>query len=365
MRRPRARRVPSPRAYLAFAIVACLLVLPGVLYAGSDSDSDSDSDSSSTTAEVEVNCTDPDPEEHDNIHEALQEKADQLTIQISGLCQERVVISRSNVTLIGSDPAFDGITGPALDDSFVQRALVRVIEGRNVRLENLTLTASESRGFEATGFANVQIVNCRVVGNDFRGMNITDTAFVRVEDTVIANNGSIELLAFGSGQISCIRCTVDDDNGIVAVAFRTGIITFTDSTVSTGGSVAIVPVEHATISGRDTDVSAGVLALYASEDAQLHWRGGQVEGSIWADFASQVFLNGVTQTANIVQNRASEDSHFRIDGGTFVGDTLLTGFSTGTTEGSPTFDTVSCNRGGDLFCDGSETKSGSSCGLCP
>ena len=54
-----------------------------------------------------------------------------------------------------------------------------------------------------------------------------------------------------------------------------------------------------------------------------------------------------------------------INGGTFLGDTRMTGFSSATAENSATFDTITCDRGGDLYCDGSETKTGSTCGLCP
>lgn len=309
---------------------------------------------------IAVDC-----EHGETIRQALKHPAQQLVIEISGFCQERVVITRSNVTLIGSDPATDGITGPAVDDPVVQRALVRVIDARNVRFENLAISGSESRGLEGQDPAAVDIVNCRVTDNGFRAIQANNGASINVVDSVIADNGNVALITFSGGLITCTRCTVDHNGGILAVAVRGSVIQFDDSSLSTSGTVGVLSAERGSVYGSDTDVSAGLVPLYASEDAQLSWTGGAVEGSIWADFTSQLFLTGVTQTANPVQNRVSEASHLAITGGSYLGDTLLTGFSNGTAEGSPTFDTISCDRGGNLFCDGSETKTASACGLCP
>ena len=81
---------------------------------------------------------------------ALRKSAVNLTIEISGMCEERVVIERDNVTLIGSDPLADGITISATDP-WVHRTLVKVVDPRGVRFENLTITGSESRGLEGVG----------------------------------------------------------------------------------------------------------------------------------------------------------------------------------------------------------------------
>ena len=184
-------------------------------------------------------------------------------------------------------------------------------------------------------------------------------------DTVVEDNGAPEMLTFGGGIISCTRCTVQDDNGVAVLPVRTGYISLTDSTVSTGGGTAVFAAERATVYADNTDVSANSIALYADENSEIYWTEGQVDGSIYADLHSHLYLTGVTQTANPIGNLATDDSHLKIVGGEFLGDTLLSGFSDGTAEGSPIFDTISCDRGGDLYCDGSEAKTSSSCGLCP
>lgn len=54
------------------------------------------------------------------------------------------------------------------------------------------------------------------------------------------------------------------------------------------------------------------------------------------------------------------------DSDSLVGDTLFSGVSSGTAESGSSFTAVTCDRGGNLYCDGSVTKTSSSgCGLCP
>ena len=83
----------------------------------------------------------------DSINKALGEKADELIIKIKGMCQEHVVIERDNVTLLGSDPAVDGIKGPIGDPEAI--ALVELRQTADVRLENLMITGSEGIGIGA------------------------------------------------------------------------------------------------------------------------------------------------------------------------------------------------------------------------
>ena len=340
---------------LLLVVCVALMAVPLPLLADDDSDSDSDGPSSLT---VKVNCN-----KGKSIQRALGRSADQLTVKIKGMCQERVVITRHNVTLIGSDPATDGITGPAVDDVVVQRALVRIIDSRNVRLENLTITASDSRGLEATELTFVDVVNCRITGNAGRGLQVSSDSFASIVDTTIAFNGSFELIAF-EGVANCERCTIDDD-GFSVVAASGARISFLDSWITTSGDIAVNADLAAFVSGRNTDVTSGFITLWTNRGSRLFWRDSTLSGSFWADTDSQLAVVGTTQTANLVRNIAFQDSHVEIRGGTLVGDTQLTGFSNGTAEGAPTLGTVTCDRGGDLYCDGSETKGGSSCGLCP
>lgn len=300
-----------------------------------------------------------------SIQQALAHPADQLIVEISGMCQERVVITRSNVTLIGTDPTNDGITGPAVADPVVQRALVRVLESRNVRFENLSVTGSEMHGIEGGELAFMDIVNCRITANAGRGLQIATNAFARVEDTFLGDNGSIDLITFNGGLVNCTRCTISRGAGVPVVAANDSRISLTDSSVTTSGFAAVAAQSNAFVYGDGSDASSSFWAIWALEGSQISWNGGDLDGSAVADTASQLFLNGVNQTSNVSGNLVTDDSHLRIVGGTFIGVTRLTGFSDGTAEGAPSFDSVTCDRGGDLFCDGSETKTGSSCGLCP
>ena len=337
--------------FAMFAVAALLLAAPALA---------ANNGQGPPVTTVRVDC-----DQGQSINKALERPGQKLVVEISGFCNERVEFRRSNVTLIGTDPATDGITGPALGDVAVDRALVRISDSRGVRLENLTITGSESRGLEGVSSAFLDIVNCRIVGNDGRGLQMGLGSAAFVEDSEIADNGDIEIITFSGGDVRCTRGAVSDDDGIAVAALRGALMVFNDSTISTGGSVGVYSVEESTIYGTDSDVADATISLYSSTDAQIQWTGGQIDGSVWSDFASRAYLFGVTQAGNPVGNSASEHSHFRVDGGTLVGDTRMTGFSNATLEAGVSLGSVSCDRGGDAFCDGSVTKSSSSCGLCP
>lgn len=92
------RRRPSGRR-LAAAVFVYILVASlggaGAAFAGS-------------TKTVTVDCS-----KGQSINAALDDKSEELVVEVEGFCHEKVVIRRSGVTLRGSDPALDGIVGPA------------------------------------------------------------------------------------------------------------------------------------------------------------------------------------------------------------------------------------------------------------
>jgi hypothetical protein len=71
-------------------------------------------------------------------NEALQTPADELTLQINGVCNENVVIRRDGVFLEGSDKATDGIHGVATGAD-IEPPVIRILGAVNVQLENLSI----------------------------------------------------------------------------------------------------------------------------------------------------------------------------------------------------------------------------------
>ena len=69
-------------------------------------------------------------------------------------------------------------------------------------------------------------------------------------------------------------------------------------------------------------------------------------------------------TGNPRRNVFNSNSALSVDGGTLLG-VNLSFFSNGEIFTAATVGAVSCDIGSDLFCDGTEIKTSTTCGLCP
>ena len=171
----------SRRFMLALLVGAACLLLPPAHNFGTNAAAPLEK----TSATVKVNCA-----KGESVNKALTqfETARSLTVEISGLCVENVLVTRDRVTLRGCDPATDGIEAEVNDD----RADVAVwVRGAQlVTLERLKLTGGFS-GLLATNvtLANLRLVNCRLEGNNAYGAQLQNS-LVEAEDTTFAANGN-------------------------------------------------------------------------------------------------------------------------------------------------------------------------------
>lgn len=73
----------------------------------------------------------------------------------------------------------------------------------------------------------------------------------------------------------------------------------------------------------------------------------------------------VKQSVNLGTNLIRDDSTLILDGTEFIGQTTIETFANGQALNNSTLGELDCNSGGVFFCDGSESKGVSTCGLCP
>ena len=142
------------------------------------------------------------------------------------------------------------------------------------------------------------------------------------------------------GDVSLTHSTIVGDKGVRAMR----------------GSLLIGQFSHVTSSG---------TGLQSTEMAELNWFEGDVSGSIVADFKSLLLLQDVDQTANPLNNVVNRSSTLTINDTTLVGPTHLRIFSNGEVINGSGLGVLTCSTGSDIFCDGTETKTSSTCGLCP
>jgi hypothetical protein len=333
------------------------------------------------TTEVRVDCS-----KGQSINKALRHMADDLVVEIRGLCEENVVVDRERVTLRGTNPALDGIRAATLDTPGSFALLVR---SNYVRIENLRITGGKTYGVvvsHASGYGRfgwgsdrgVEVVNCRIVDNLGIGL-LADYSSVRVSDTTISRNAVGGAYAM-EGNLSCANCTFTE-NGTSLTAFfveatvtsNRGIVSLTNSNVS---GVFGLNVLHGRAIVTDSSIAAtndrAISGLFESE---IFLSGVSVIGRISLGQQSHARLEGVTQTAN-----ALDASGISLDqGASFMarnrdalatnlfGEITLRGFSSAVLrEDTRVNGNLTCVEGGNVACtEPSRVAGTSSCSLCP
>lgn len=283
---------------------------------------------------VQVDC-----DKGDSINAALETKADELVIEIRGICHENVVVERDFVTLIGIDPELDGVHQASSETT--RDAAVFIRDARWVQLQGLSLVGSDEccdSGIRVHSTdTSVDIVNCRLAG--FRGVVSSHVGGVTIHDSVF-DVINYAVGSAGGSVVICNGCEIQSDLiGVLAVY---------------GGILAL-----------DQGTIEAPVALYSGWGSHMGASQTELSGSIWTDNAGRVRLEGVAQTSNPWGNEIADGSSLWVSGGSLSGPTLLTGFSDGKVTAGATVGTLECLIGSDLYCDGTEAKIGSSCALCP
>jgi len=311
------------------------------------------------SATVEVDCTDPDPTKHDSINDALTNPAEELIIEITGMCHEHVVIHRSYVTLIGTDPAVDGIKGPVEGEPY--EGLVEVGSGATaVELKNLTVAGSGKRGVWVRTAGRVKITNCWLLDNDLLGFQASD-GYAWILNTRFAGNGWMGARLNRGGRLICDGC-VFKDNGDWEVSSVEASHAYLDNSEISGQN-GVLAETGGFVGGDNSSITAIDRAILAVHQGEVIWSGGPISGGILALVKAVVSLDQVTQ-GDSFSNLFLQDSTLEIQNSSLLGNTTLNTFSNGAAWGSTVFGTLSCLNGANLYCDAEVTKSSSSCGLC-
>lgn len=329
--------------------------------------------------EVHVDCS-----KGQSINRALTRNADDLVIQISGLCEENVIVNRERVTLRGFDRATDGIRAAMLD---TPGSFALSVRASYVRIENLTITGGATYGlvvshsngygrFEWAKDPGVEVVNCRIVDNQGIGLLATYSS-VRVRDTTVARNTIGGVYAHESG-LGCTNCTFSE-NGTAPASLAEATVT------SLQGVVGLTNSEVTGISGlnvlrgraivTDSSITAtNRLAVGGFFESDITLSGGMVIGRIALGQQSHARIEGVTQAENALGN-----SGIGLDQGASMmvrnrgpvatnlfGDISLAGFSSAVMrDDSGVSGDVTCVEGSNVSCiDPSKVSGASSCDLC-
>ena len=285
------------------------------------------------SATVQVNCTHFNPASHDSITAALNNPAQELTIEINGICIEDIVIRRDFVTLRGKNhnANVDGIHsatpgkilgGPVGQE--IRESVVSVRGGVAIRFENLFIgEGQENRS----------------------GMGVSENSIVTISNCRVENNPDFGVGAFSGSVLFIVDSTVTGNSTFGGISAGGGLLQVTDGSLFDG--------------------------LVILDNGLFTMSGGSLDGTILSLTNSSVELGGfalpaVSHTGTF--NLIGGDSSIRVgSGSTLQGLTLVSEFSNFVLrDGSTLNGSLICSLGGDASCDVSSNVTGSSnCGQCP
>ena len=317
------------------------------------------------SATVQVDCTDPDPANHDSISAALNNPARELTVEISGICEEEVQIRRNSVTLRGTDPLVDGIR-PGPDEPLDQA--LNLFGVHLVVIENLKLTGGRvGLGINAS-FA-VDVINCRVEDNEIVGVIFgSASGSDDLVDTVVTGNGATGIWVANGSSLRCTRCAVDDHSSRGIQLTEGSEFILTDSTVE--GFRAIDARGGSRVFGSGANAINGLpWALRTRGTVSVELFGPSIDGKLDLQQGSTIKLSGATHTNVGAASLIRSGSTLVLDAATTMGGDLeLTELSKAVfPDGASISGSLSCNLGADAFCDDPVASVGSTsnCGQCP
>lgn len=351
------------------------LVLPAVLLLSlamvpmSAERRDNDSDQGGPDRPIQVNCA-----RGDSIQQALDrfpERSEQFTINISGFCREKLVISRK-VILRGTDRNTDGIISPADLGTATATINVHGVTGfgtagaEMVRFEHLSITGSP-RLAVTVNTAQLGLTDVTISQNGNHGLLTFDGGSVYADSVTLSDNGGAGILA-ATGSIRCTNCQItgNSPNGVPgviagsggAVQLFTSTITGRTGVQANGGEVnmfggSIVVTTRAVIAqsaGRfrfqnDVQVSGAIICgLQSSIDSRRGTGAGGFNQVSNASGINNQILNGCFLLAG--PGTTALVGPTSVGAGAYVG-----------TEGPPgvtklSFGSLSCANGGKVTTTG-------------
>jgi hypothetical protein len=344
----------SPANGIVFLSVAALLAAPPLPSAKPKSKT------------VVVDCR-----KGESLASALAEEAEDLIVEVRGLCNEDTKVLRGNVTIRGTDPALDGIRGvtKARAASAVGGTTAALeVRGSGVVVEKLRVTGGALYGLLVVGSQGTEVRNCRLQENGELGASFTGGSAAVVYDTTFAGNGAGGARVNRSSVVNFRGCTFRDNPapgaGIGLEAINGGRALLEDSRLQ--GLVGVNAMNGGMVSLSASDVEGASVGLSVKGLGHLELTNVALRGAIAASSRSLVVLRGVDQIANPRKNTVVADSTLQLlnaspsgsetgDGGTvatsLLGPTEVRQFSRMIFQGDALHSgDLTCSSGGDAFC---------------
>src|SRR5262245_63462592 len=228
---------------------------------------------------------------------ALAEEAEDLIVEVRGLCSEDTKVVRGNVTIRGTDPAVDGIRGVTKSRASSVAGTTAALEVRasGVVLEKLRVTGGALYGLLVVGSQGTEVRNCRLQENGELGASFTGASAAMVYDTIFSGNGAGGARVNRSSVVNFRGCTFRDNAspgaGIALEAINGGRALLEDSRLQ--GLVGVNAMNGGMVSLSASEVEGASVGLSVKGLAHLELTNVALRGAIAASSRSLVVLKGV------------------------------------------------------------------------
>ena len=318
---------------------------------------------------VTVDCS----KKNASVAKALETKADELTVVISGVCMENVEIRRDSVTLMGAsgDPTVDGLHGVPGDHTPL--AVVEVWNSRYVKIQDLGIGNGTELGLGAWSALQMEVSNCRMHDNGGSGGHFSIDSDVYVERSSFTDNGSHGVRVQRVTRFSCAGCSFTDNDGYglsIGESASASLYSFvptgggaaTPTTIAGGRGVASsensdLYLEEGSITVTPTTTTGGATiyrqAMLALDTGRIVAYSTAVTGSFYGTGKGTVTVSDVVQTATPSgSNGFDGDSMLTSYDSTISMPTYLYGFAKALVNGGSLSGDLACSEGANAFHNG-------------
>lgn len=271
---------------------------------------------------VQVDCA-----AGETLADALAERAEELTVEFSGSCEEDLIIRRDRTRLVGTAPAAEIVGSPTFAtpaDPFLGAVTVRgasnvalekftvrggrrgvsVLDGGFARLDGLTVRDNVSGGVFVQG-SRASVNGLAVEDNGGDGISAWDNAsvsFDRGAPTTVLRSGRAGVLASGVSDVSGLVGTqVRTDDGLFGVALQLGASSQSLGLQASGNTFGMFVLGPASFGGTVDLRNNSDFGMIVSEGANVEVR-GQIEDNgtfgMFADTNSTVALRAATTSGH-------------------------------------------------------------------
>jgi len=157
-----------------------------------------------------------------------------LVVNVLGVCNESVTITRDNVTLLG-DPAVGAtINAPSSNTDVV------TVQGKGVTLENLVLTGGGLNGIRIEGAFRSVIRNCMIQGASADGIRVF-VGDVRVMNSTIQGSGANGVTVNRGGSVAISGGSQINANANIGIhATGNAVVSMNGGTISDNGTNGVL-----------------------------------------------------------------------------------------------------------------------------